>query len=215
VYRLSDHNGHDAPPSTQTQFEVQTIANRKKLRDELLRRSKIKRKFLNTERFLGAKRFNITAESVTEEGLDRYSERVSETYTEDGLGSGSPFIPTNDTIAASFGGDASLPSLDYSLSEMTVEEEVIDTDEALSDDTEIDDDDDAAMDSSLPPIILHADEPTVGDLDMLPPSFASIHKFTRPLKEKMGSRFNKESRRQIAKLVRSAIEDELQSEYWV
>ena len=62
------------------------------------------------------------------------------------------------------------------------------------------------------------EEPTLANelnFTALPPSFAAVHQFTRPVKEKLGSRFNKESREKIANKVRDALEKELNSDHWM
>jgi hypothetical protein len=62
------------------------------------------------------------------------------------------------------------------------------------------------------------EEPTPANalnLTVLPPSFAAVHQFTRPLKEQLGLRFNKESRTKIANKVRDALEKELNSDHWM
>jgi hypothetical protein len=137
-----------------------------------------------------------------------------------------PVYGPNSTIATYFGDDASLSRLEsITLSEMEEgegEEEQADADNSLSetlDDESDDNESDADLESSsyVPSIVSHRGEPTVGDLDppLLPPHFASIHQFTRPVKESLGSRFGKESRRKFTDQVRAAVEKELQSEYWV
>jgi hypothetical protein len=144
--------------------------------------------------------------------------------------------PADQTMTGYFGDEASLSRLDSPVNmkelgadnvidsddsfagagEMEEEEEVVDID-ALKD---VDGMDILVPSSALlPKNVEELEAPTLTDFDsspsMLPPSLAVIHRFTRPVKNKLGSTLSKSARRKMLEKVRVAVEKELASDQWV
>ena len=72
--------------------------------------------------------------------------------------------------------------------------------------------------ASLEETVEELEAPTLSEEDepsMLPPSLATIHRVTRPVKDKLGSTLGKKARQKMVNKVRSALEKELNSDQWV
>ncbi|KAL3923235.1 MAG: hypothetical protein SGILL_001769, partial [Bacillariaceae sp.] len=125
--------------------------------------------------------------------------------------------PANGTIAAYFGDDASLSRLDSPVKEASTDNrDQVENDDSLSGDFAMEQEEELDMEevkvdgldvlvpssaSLVEPVEEDLEAPTITKEDespaMLPPTLAVIHRFTRPVKDTLGFRLNKEARQKM------------------
>ncbi|KAL3916698.1 MAG: hypothetical protein SGILL_005060 [Bacillariaceae sp.] len=144
--------------------------------------------------------------------------------------------PVNQTMSDYFGDDASLSRLDSPVKEAVPAAGVIDSDDSFADAGEMEEDSVVDVEemkevdgmdvlvpssASLEETVEELEAPTLIEEDdkvspsVLPPSFATIHRFTRPVKDKLASTLGKSARQKMVNKVRTAVEKELNSDQWV